>query len=81
LLSGEGNDGEVPGVFNSLCDNDDTAVPAIDPAILWKVILFAYSRSIASSRRIAQVCEENVVFMPGRQTPGRTSVRSLSSSP
>jgi hypothetical protein len=28
-----------------------------------KVILFAYSRGIISSRRIAQACEENVVFM------------------
>lgn len=37
--------------------------PAYDPRILLKIILFAYSRGITSSRRIAKCCEENVVFM------------------
>ena len=50
-------------VFDSRYNNDKTGAPAIDPAILLKVILFAYSRGIISSRRIAQACEENVVFM------------------
>jgi transposase len=50
-------------VFGSRYRNDETGAPAIDPAILLKVILFAYSRGIISSRRIAQACEENVVFM------------------
>ncbi len=45
-------------VFDSRYNNDETGAPAIDPAIL-----FAYSRGIISSRRIAQACEENVVFM------------------
>lgn len=31
--------------------------------ILLKIILFAYSRAITSSQRIARCCEENVVFM------------------
>ncbi len=50
-------------VFESNYRNDETGAPAYDPAILSKIILFAYSRGITSSRRIAQVCEENVVFM------------------
>ena len=50
-------------VFDSRYKNDATGAPAIDPAILLKVILFAYSRGIISSRQIAQSCEENVVFM------------------
>jgi transposase len=50
-------------VFESRYRNDDTGAPAIDPAILLKVILLAYSRGIISSRRIAQACEENVLFM------------------
>lgn len=50
-------------VFEDRYENDETGAPAIDPAILLKVILFAYSRGIVSSRRIAQACDENVVFM------------------
>ncbi len=49
--------------FESRYRNDETGAPAIDPAILLKVILLAYSRGIVSSRRIAQACRENVVFM------------------
>lgn len=43
--------------------NDETGAPAYDPAILLKVILFAYSRGIISSRKIARFCEENIVCM------------------
>ncbi len=50
-------------VFDTRYRNDTTGAPAIDPAILLKIILFAYSRGILSSRQIAQSCEENVVFM------------------
>jgi transposase len=50
-------------VFDARYSNDTTGAPAIDPAILLKIILFAYSRGILSSRQIAQACEENVVFM------------------
>ena len=49
--------------FASRYKNDETGAPAIDPAILLKVILLAYSRGIVSSRRIAQACGENVLFM------------------
>ena len=50
-------------VFEDRYHNDETGAPAYDPAVLLKVILFAYSRGITSSRRIAQACDENVVFM------------------
>lgn len=50
-------------VFEDRYHNDETGAPAYDPAVLLKVILFAYSRGITSSRRIAQAFEENVVFM------------------
>ncbi len=49
--------------FDSRYNNDETGAPAYDPRILIKVILFAYSRGITSSRAIARCCEENVVFM------------------
>ena len=36
--------------------------PAIDPAILLKVILFAYSKGITSSRQIQWCCQSNIIF-------------------
>jgi len=50
-------------IFDSRFNNDETGAPAYDPKILLKVVLFAYSRGITSSRKIARACEENVVFM------------------
>jgi len=50
-------------VFQFRYDNDETGAPAYDPAVLLKVVLFAYSRGITSSRQIARACEENVVFI------------------
>mgnify|MGYP006289926631 CR=1 FL=1 len=50
-------------VFEERYLNDETGAPAIDPAILLKIVLFAYSRGILSSRGIARACEENVVFI------------------
>ena len=50
-------------IFNSRFNNDETGAPAYDPKILLKIVLFAYSRGITSSRKIARACVENVVFM------------------
>jgi len=50
-------------VFDLRYRNDETGAPAYDPGILLKIILYAYSRGITSSRKIAQCCKENVVFM------------------
>ena len=50
-------------IFDNRYKNDETGSPAYDPRILLKIILFAYSRGIVSSRKIARVCSENVVFM------------------
>lgn len=50
-------------IFENRYQNDETGAPAYDPAILLKIILFAYSRGIVSSRKIAQCCEENIIFM------------------
>jgi transposase len=50
-------------VFDARYRNDETGAPAYDPAILLKIILYAYSRGITSSRKIAQCCRENVIFM------------------
>jgi len=50
-------------IFEVRYENDKTGAPAYDPAILLKIILYAYSRGIISSRKIAQACEENIIFM------------------
>src|SRR5262245_10511348 len=50
-------------VFESRYRNDETGAPAYDPAILLKVILYAYSRGVTASRQIERLCRENVVFM------------------
>ncbi|MDY6894249.1 MAG: transposase [Thermotogota bacterium] len=50
-------------VFDSKYKNDDTGAPAYDPAILLKIVLYGYSKGIVSSRKIAQCCCENIIFM------------------
>ena len=63
-------------VFDNRYCNDDTGAPAYDPAILLKIILYAYSRGITSSRTIEQCCKENIVFTAlSWPIPGPTSPR------
>jgi transposase len=50
-------------IFDNRFRNDQNGAPAYDPKILLKIILFAYSRGIVSSRNIARCCEENIIFM------------------
>ncbi len=50
-------------IFDLRYQNDKTGAPAYDPAILLKIILYAYSKGITSSRKIAQCCAENIIFM------------------
>lgn len=49
-------------VFYPRYQNDDNGRPAYDPAILLKIILFAYSKGITSSREIQWCCEHNIIF-------------------
>ncbi len=44
-------------------DNDDVGAPAYDPRVMLKIVLYAYSRGIISSREIEAACRENVVMM------------------
>jgi transposase len=50
-------------LFDSRYKNDDDGAPAYDPRILLKILLLAYSRGITSSRKIEQLCRENIIFM------------------
>lgn len=48
--------------FYAKYQNDTGGRTAYDPAILLKIILFAYSKGITSSREIQWQCEHNIVF-------------------
>ena len=48
--------------FHERYCNDDTGRSAYDPAILLKIILFAYSKGITSSREIQWCCQFNILF-------------------
>ena len=50
-------------VFDGRFRNDETGAPAYDPAVMLKIVLFAYSRGIISSREIERACRENMVFV------------------
>lgn len=69
-------------VFTGRYKNDDGGAPAYDPAILLKIILFAYSKGITSSRVIERLCREHVVFMAlsADSTPHFTTLASFVSS-
>lgn len=49
-------------IFYPNYTNDNNGRPAYDPAILMKVVLFAYSKGITSSREIQWCCETNIIF-------------------
>lgn len=49
-------------VFYEKYSNEHGGRPAYDPAILLKIILFAYSKGITSSREIQWQCEHNIIF-------------------
>jgi len=62
--------------FDARFRNDETGAPAYPPAVLLKVILFAYARGIVSSRAIARACAEHVTFIAlcGDQAPHFTTI-------
>lgn len=65
--------------FDQWYDNDDGGATAYLPSTMLKVILFAYSRGLISSRRIALACRTNITFMSlsGDIQPHYTSIASF----
>ncbi|WP_238152034.1 transposase [Microbulbifer sp. A4B17] len=68
--------------FNDKYQNDGGGRSAYDPAILLKIILFAYSKGITSSREIQWQCEHSIIFkaLSCDSTPHFTSIASFVSS-
>ncbi len=69
-------------IFDPHYQNDDGGRPAYDPAILLKVILFAYAKGITSSREIQWCCETNILFkaLSCDTVPHFTTIASFVSS-
>ncbi len=49
--------------LDAVRNNDEGGAPAYDPRVMLKIVLYAYSRGIVSSREIAAACDQNVVMM------------------
>jgi transposase len=68
--------------FDARFKNDTVGAPAYPPGMLLKVVLFAYSRGIVSSRGIARACEEQVTFiaLSGDSRPHFTTIANFVST-
>ena len=68
--------------FYDKYNNEGGGRAAYDPAILLKIILFAYAKGITSSREIQWQCEHNIIFkaLSCDAVPHWTSIASFVSS-
>ena len=68
--------------FDTRFSNNETGAAAYPPAMLLKVILFAYSMGIVSSRNIERACREHVTFiaLSGDSQPHFTTIAGFVSS-
>ena len=68
--------------LDSRYSNDETGATAYPPAMLLKVILFAYSQGIVSGRAIERACREQVTFiaLSGDSTPHFTTIADFVST-
>lgn len=62
--------------FDARYRNDTTGAPAYAPAMLLRIVRFAYARGIVSSRAIARACEEHITFiaLSGDSRPHFTTI-------
>jgi transposase len=65
--------------FDGKYQNDITGAAAIEPRILLKIILYCYSLGIISSRKIAKMCEINLVVkaLSGDTVPHYTTISNF----
>lgn len=68
--------------FDARFKNDETGAAAYPPAMLLKVVLFAYSQGIVSSRGIERVCRDHVTFiaLSGDTQPHFTTIAGFVSN-
>jgi transposase len=67
------------GALDGRYRNDATGATAYPPALLLKVVLFAYSQGIVSSRGIERACREQVTFiaLSGDSAPHFTTIAAF----
>jgi transposase len=68
--------------FDARFRNDDTGAMAYPPAMLLKIVLFAYSQGIVSSRAIERACREHITFiaLSGDSQPHFTTIAGFVSA-
>ena len=68
--------------FDARFSNDATGAAAFPPAMLLKIILFAYSQGIVSSRNIERACREHITFiaLSGDSQPHFTTIAGFVST-
>jgi len=68
--------------FDTRFSNDATGAAAYPPAMLLKIVLFAYSQGIVSSRNIERACREHITFiaLSGDSQPHFTTIAGFVSS-
>jgi transposase len=68
--------------FDARFQNDVTGAPAYPPALLLKVVLFAYSQGSVSIRQIERACQEHGTFIAlcGDRAPYFTTIAKFVSS-
>jgi len=68
--------------FDERFKNDETGAAAYPPAMLLKIVLFAYSMGIISSRNIERACREHVTFiaLSGDSQPHFTTIAGFVST-
>ena len=68
--------------FDARYRNDHTGAPAYPPAMLLKVVLFAYSQGLLSSRAMARACARDATFiaLSGDHQPHFTTIAQFISS-
>ena len=72
---------DLTGLDAKFC-NDATGAAAYPPAMLLKIILFAYSQGIISSRNIERACREHITFiaLSGDTAPHFTTIANFIST-
>lgn len=68
--------------FDARFGNDITGAAAYPPGLLLKIVLFAYSQGIVSSRAIERACREHITFiaLAGDTVPHFTTIASFVST-
>lgn len=65
--------------FDSNYSNDKTGSKAIPTAVLLKIILYAYSKGIITSRKIEEGCRVNIIFkaLSGNTVPDHSTIAAF----